>query len=291
MERWIELKTLFLTRTPFQAFLARRIASQDDLWGIDIVHVCTHATRKDETYFLELSKRAENALFFRHLGSTVSGYVNAIRAYPKWLCNYDRIYVAAWHAWYFRRLMKLGADIRTFDDGSANYTQGTEHFAGARDKAMTWLTGGIPLHEVKGRISGHYAVRPDLPNVMPKVIGVDLGIKIAGGRDPLTIAIGQRFEEYLDQAATSLIEERLAGLPYFPHPRENPPEGAIDSSLILEDYVSRMTRDHDVTLIGGFSTALITIPGVRKIYLDVDGDEKRRGIMLAAGCEVERLSS
>jgi hypothetical protein len=73
-----------------------------------------------------------------------------------------------------------------------------------------------------------------------------------------------------------------------PHPREvDPPEGAIESDLILEDYVER--HPGPVTLVGGYSTALITTSAARKIYLDADGHAERRVIMERVGCEVVHI--
>ena len=117
-----------------------------------------------------------------------------------------------------------------------------------------------------------------------------LGIKPGGGGEPITIAIGQPFGDYLTPEQEARIRARIAGLPYFPHPREmNAPAGAIRDSLILEDYVAELSQTRDVTLIGAFSTALITIPGIRKVYLDADGDPRRREVMEASGCLVENL--
>ena len=285
------MKSLFLVATPFQAFLTKRIIIAEkldaDVWVMSYPH-----TAKSERYFQELKDVANATYDGRRPGKIFAPWYALTRRFFRQ--PYDRVYCALTQPWYFRRCLSKAGEIRTFDDGLGNYVEGSfDSFERLQDKIFARLFS-LPTHdEVRRRIVAHYAVRPDLPNSgspPEKIIPIDLGVELGSGKSPMTLAIGHPFEEHYSSEIVAKVRARLEGLPYFPHPREfSPPSGAIVTSEIIEDYVAKLSHDHDVTLIGGFSTALLTIPNVKKIYLDVYDDPKRRAIMQSAGCEVESL--
>lgn len=285
------MKSLFLIATPFHAYLAKRIIKSEqldaDVWVMSYPH-----TAKSEHYFRELTEVANGIYEGRKPGKLLAvWYALTRRPFRQ---AYDRVYCALTQPWYFRRCLAKAREVRTFDDGAGNYVEGSfDNFERLQDKAFARLFF-LPTHdEIRRRVVAHYAVRPDLPNSggpPETIIPIDMGIEVADGKAPMTLAIGQPFEEFYAPDLVAKVRARMEGLPYFPHPREfSPPTNSIITSEIVEDYVAKLSRDHDVTLIGAFSTAMLTIPNVKKIYLDIYDDPKRRCIMESAGCEVERL--
>jgi hypothetical protein len=294
------VRSLFLIATPFQAFVAKRIILAEQLEDVDVWYVCKPPARrhihgpalnpptlKAERYFLELTKVA-NGIF----DPRESGLFRALRyaiSRRFFRGEYDRVYCASTHPHYFRRALHKAGEIRTFDDGAGNYIPDElAKLESRRDETLVQMFGMASHKEILARRKVHYTVRPDLPNVVKAetMVPVDLGIKTGTGKTPLTIAVGQPFEAYLPPEAAARVRKRLDGLPYFPHPMEDDPLARSD---ILEDHVARQSHLHDITLIGGFSTAMLTIPNVRKIYLDADGNSENRAVMEAAGCEIEPI--
>ena len=286
------MKSLFLIGTPFHAFLAKRIIIAEQL-DADAWVMSYPPTPKSEHYFAELKIVANAVYDDRRPGKLFGPWYGMTRRYFRQ--PYDRVYCALTQPWYFRRPLTLAKEILTFDDGLGNYVEGSfDDFERLQDRLFARLFS-LPTHsEIQGRVVAHYAVRPDLPNSGGRpemIIPIELGVELGDGKSPVTLAVGHPFEELYDPRIVARVRERLKGLPYFPHPREfSPPPGAISTPDIIEDYVTKLSQEHEVTLVGGFSTALVTIPNVKKIYLDVYGDPKRRAIMESAGCEVESMT-
>lgn len=288
-------RVLFLVRTPFQAFLCLKIIDQESIENYDVVYVSRHRNRKDEHYFRRLAVNATHATSLKRLGSKV----DLLRKLPAWALRrrYDRIVISTLSAWYFRAIVgwHREAEICTFDDGAANYMKIKEHES-RLDRIVGVALGGVtPAHIIEHSVR-HYAVRGDLENIVPseKIVNLEMNGYSGCGVAPLTILIGQNYHEYLSDAAQTRLWEHLrtVGGLYYPHPRETQRDVGlprIDSEMILEDYVTTMSKSHKITLIGGFSTAFITTFGVGKIYIDVDGDECRSAFMKSVGCETVRL--
>jgi hypothetical protein len=286
------MKCLFLIGTPFQAFLAKRIILAEGLKQVDAWYVAYPKTPKAERYHRELAEIANVVFDARKPGKIRGlGYALTRRHFRE---SYDRVYCALTQPYYFRSILHRAKEIRTFDDGAGNYVpKGLDGLERFQDRAFARIFF-LPSHdEILRRSVAHYAVRPDLPNVggpPERIVPVDLGVRRGNGQTPLTLAIGQPFDLDLPPEKAAKIRQRLSGLPYFPHPSElSPPPDAIRSDNIIEDYVAGLSQDHDVTLVGWFTTAMLTIPNVKKIYLDADGNPSRRATMVAAGCEVEAL--
>ena len=283
---------LFLIQTPFQAFLCSKIIEQEGITEYDVLYISRHS--KDDRYYENIAKDASRAFLFRHPinKGRISGYLKALHSLPLWLIReqYSKIHVSAIFVWYFRVLLRWHrAQIWTFDEGAGNYTGALSALDSKRDRIMSRLFGGLQPEEVLTGAAGHHAVRPDLVNIVPKEKLVPVRLMPAPDKkgEPITVIIGQNFHEYLSPENTQKIMRyfRDSKAIYFPHPREISREfEVIESDLIIEDFV--LSQERPVTLLGGFSTALITIVGAQKKYIDADRNERRRAIMEAAGCEI-----
>lgn len=295
------MRSLFLIRTPFQAWIALKIIEQERIRAYDVLYISRNRNRKDEHYYRRLAAQARRGCFFKHLDvqGRLGGYAKALAGFPWWLIRerYGRAYLASFNLWYFRAIIARCQEIRTFDDGAGNYFDGGRGLfalAGARDRRVGAWFGGMPVEEVPRQAERHYALRPDLPNIVPaeRVSPIRIaGACQAGQGPPSAIAIGQPFGDYLSPESERRVRDYMAqcGGVYFPHPREpDPPPGAVDSDLVLEEFVER--QPGPVRLIGGFSTAFFTCRAAEKLYLDADGDPRRRALMESAGCETVRLA-
>ena len=291
---------LFLIRSPFQAYLAARIIRQYAIERPLVLYISRENRAKGAHYFRELEPLAADSAFLRVERGPASAFssLRTLTRILRWVAfrRIGHVYMANHFLWYFRVLTAwTGARVSTFDDGSGNYISIDNHRWSRGDphrERLCRLLGGGDMTSLHARIEAHYAVRPDLPNVIDAPLKpIDLkGDSAPAQGDPLNLFIGQPMEEgYADAPIARYFDiVRARADLYFPHPREKRrPFPTVESDLIIEDFAAR--QDRPVRVWGPFSTAFITLQGVEKICIDLDGNPEYRALMEQAGCRVISL--
>ncbi|CAA6676539.1 MULTISPECIES: glycosyltransferase family 52 [unclassified Lentimonas] len=295
--------TLFLLRSPLQAYITYNIVKQYGLPSPLVLYLSLKPSPKEERYYSLMRSISVDGVFIQlgnHHFASVFKEWRKIATLLGWIVRREIsiVILANVWLWCFRVIAQwCGASVATMDDGSLNYSSESQlKWLRDRDQKL-WLSRlflSYSTEELCRVAVRHYALRPDLCHTFgPEPVAVTLGnsrnSRASGGK--LNIFLGQPFEKVYDPDVVKNFlraYHQIGGI-YFPHPRERQrPFETIDSPLIIEEFVA--AEERELRVFGLFSTALITIQGAEKFYFDLDGNQERREIMERVGCTVLVLS-
>lgn len=281
---------LFLCYTPLHVLIAEQIIRRHPQERIGLLYLDFNGDPKHATYYQRLSRHAECS----RLLALSDRYLTDMACLRKWAselgerCGDDRVRLICgnlkkFHSRYVAYCLGI-RDFVTFDDGMENLVSGylSDLREGPFSRSFFTLFARDCLYpNVLSRCQTHYTIFP-LPNVytntqyIPLLTGTE---STARSRAPLTILLcGAYYEDNLmslegERSLYRNIVGRFQVTHYIRHPRERIAKLAghqleeLSSDRVAEDIVQDLSRSHRVTVVGVYSTALLTLKAVEGIRL------------------------
>lgn len=301
-------KVLFLCKTPLQSLIAIQVIEMLSLDSYDVVYLTKNNTVIDQNYFKKISlKSNSNNSYYIHSYKVIKGLNSIIDIFKltrlsKGLIqdSYQDIYVASFDNLFFRYILKKNpsAQLKSFDDGTANITPSSSYFNYDRRKQTVLLNKLLSVpsaKQVRRSIQKHYTIYNDFNNIVNKDKLVFTSLfqfnntsNTSKNKNDLTIFIGQPFHEYLNAKEIQKLQYWLSSTHidyYIKHPREGMPvvRNALifdTKGLIAEEAIWELSKKNKVTIVSGYSTVLFNIntPNISKVYLSLSNhqDEEER---------------
>jgi beta-galactosamide-alpha-2,3-sialyltransferase len=302
---------LIICRTPLQANIAKAIIECENLKKYTIIYVSHDMSERDFHAYDKIQHNAERSEFI-YSPRLRCDILTSLATYKRVEdCigdeSYSSLFVASIDSIFVRGVVKSHTGtLMTFDDGAANILA-----PGAYDSAMRlrdyvyqWILRLPSQEDVIKRSVRHFTIYKDNHNILerervtfiPLFEGKRKNIK---GKAPISIFVGQPFEEFLSPKEIDNLKEKLMGIHldyYVKHPREK--RVLLDNIALLETggeiaeiAIASTFRDNYVSVYGSFSSVLLNIPPAeaKKYYIsagDKSAEYRRVELCKAAGCEI-----
>jgi len=304
-----ELSAVFCC-TPFQAVLLNQVLEHEAVTRFHLVYMSLRDSEENYYYFHELAKRAEEAQFIGvrrmkfDIFTHVASYLDINQKFRS--SRYDKIILSSFDKLALRRFVAKHPDsqIVTFDDGSGNVNlQSSLVFRRNPRREDIYATiCGAPTHQsFINIVTKHYSIYPMFTNIMPidLIKFVDLFSAPAhfGVAAPeISLFIGQPIE---GASKIRKMKEYISTIRpdyYVLHPREESP--LVDGIALLEkkgkiaeEAIFELSRDRQLTVIGGFSSVLLNVSTrLAKKVMVLDGRDSTDRYLATlgekAGCEI-----
>ena len=277
---------LFLCTSPLQTKLCEAICRIEGVTDYDLLFVTYQDSEKHRRYYADFATSARHSKYvYLYPGIRYMEFQIA----PPWLlrANYGVVACAVVSLWYFRfaAFLHKSADYRTFDDGSGNLIDGGElllSLEGPTDRAFCSLWGQ-DLSGLLATVGTHYTIDADYPNIAPNAKKIEINpFPEVSGDDGLGVILGH-VSESLPAYDLSLADRWI----YLPHPRQEDMDidgvEIVHTDLIAEDFV---IENRCSVVVGTASTALLTLSGVRRVYVSTMEEDPFLPLAEKAGCEI-----
>lgn len=310
-------KSLLVIRTPFQAWLVKKIIVQENIKIYDIIYFTHNNSDEDKFYYNVLSSHAKFScyLFVKPRRRDVLTQAQLRYEARKWFSGgfYDKVFISSISSFLANSLANhfRSAKIITFDDGAANIFSNGIFFnepTGLKNYLYRKVFRVASLSDFKSKISYHYTIYPDHDNIVEsgKVVSLDSGWLSERAKNcerAKVYFIGAPFHEVFNSDQIKSIVVYLQSIEvdyYVRHPRENEPlssnipflekRGKIAEEAIIDDADGR-----PVVLIGFLSTVMFNLAecAQRRVILVPEDTEKYSILIKLAhksGCEIVKIN-
>ena len=304
---------LVLIRTPFQAWVFKKIIIAEQLSQFDFLYFSQDLSEEDYFYFRQIARKSRRSKFIyepRHKFSILNNIKFFIKG-KKFIKDrtYHTVFISSIDSFSINALAyKSKFDkLVTFDDGAANIDKrGTyfNDFSCFRSVFYMKILGAKQINTIRSRIDRHYSIYQNIENIVEneKVISVkgwskDEANSLIGTKK--TYFIGGPFEESLNKNQITRLENYLKKIhidKYVKHPRERTPLAIGVSFLekkgrIAEDAIVSDADGKSIVLVGYLSSVLFNLSSYasRTILLVPEASDENNDLLEIAtqlGCEV-----
>lgn len=309
-------KFLAIVRTPFQAWLLKRVLRYEGVSRYDLIYFTQNDSEEDRYYFDLLKSNASDYdyLAVAPRGPDIWSHIRFRWRARVWCVDrrYEKVFLASIDAHVPNAIAaaQSRAELITFDDGTANIFALSNYYRASwpmREVVYRKALGASNLESLKERVARHYTLYANFDNIVekPRLRYID-GCFAPGGDDTSdhikTFFIGGPFAEVFTPVQIGEFELHLRGLPidcYVRHPRERTMldigvEPLEKQGRIAEDAIVENANGANIHLVGAFSTVLFNLGGLaQRRTMICFANQKNAASMVTmakqAGCEVITL--
>lgn len=280
-------KSLFVVRSPFQAWLCIRIINSLRLNFYDLLYVTHNDSEEDHFYFSALSKKAEKS---EYIFVTPSPFDIFTHLKLRWKARfwflrsgYDSVYIGSINSHVINSLASRFSDasLYTFDDGAANLVEDGPYYKSS--SSFRWqiyraLFRAQPVEKVREKISRHFTIYRGYKNIVDDsrlfcVEGWSSGSRSKTNSRKLgkvkRYFIGAPFHEVMNKVEIDAMVRDLSCIKidgYIMHPREKEPlpinAPVIDKAgRIAEDIILNECDGYSLELFGYLSSVMLNLRG------------------------------
>jgi hypothetical protein len=285
------MDNLFICFTPLHILISRSICVEKQIKDPYWVFLAEIKSKTNDHYFNEINKSGR-AFQIRKRNNFLLDFIEIIRVMPKLPRNPESIFTGNIKSFHTRFLLFLLKPefINTFDDGSGNIS-GAGYFYDINETFhssvfFTLFNKRFLYKNITSLISQHYTIFKQ-DNVFKNAIKINIFSQSTHDNEQvkansISILLGNAFSEdglmkiqdenSILQKIQSIFDVDIV----LKHPREKysknyPPNvTTINDVKISEEIIMDLSKTHDITVIGVFSTTLLNlsnIPGLNLINI------------------------
>ncbi len=277
---------LFICFTPLHVLIAQQIIKSSNINNYNFIYFYDFESKKNTYYFNLLKEKANFSIKIIRTKKVFTDFKNIYKTYQQLKLSESlsdvAVYTGNIKAVHTRFLMLLldYKKLYTFDDGCANIVNSGYYASNEENKLyklfFSLMAPSLKYENLRNSMIVHYSIFKE-KNIYPNVEYINLFSKTKQNnlkpKPNRTILLTSTLSEnniINYDAEVHLYKNIIAHFNVthiIPHPGENKNKIAanieiINSNRISEDILFNLSKTHNLTVIGMFSTALLNLSGI-----------------------------